>query len=434
MKATAMNATAMSEPPRGPDACGAPATHLSQNPLARHGRWLVLIWAPLLLGAYVVAAAQEQQWRDVLLLLGVAAAFLLTIVSFHSPDTLGGFGVRTWLTLTTLAALVGTTLLTVRTVERSELAFMAVALLAIAAAVVLPPRVVPAAVGLLGLTSGASGLLAGWGWGVVSWLTVTTVLSGMGTFVVHRLAATISELDRTRQQLAQAAVSAERMRFSRDLHDLLGHTLSVIVVKAEVVRRLAEVDPAAAAAHGAEIERLGRSALTEVRQAVAGYREGGLEDEVSRAAAALRAGGIEPDIGHVPGDLDPGAERQLAWVVREATTNVLRHSGARTCAIRVERVGGWARVTVADDGHGTPSGERHGTGLLGLQERLASRGGTVTVGHRPAGFTLTAEVPVSGAVGQPRTTVDAPDGPAGRDAPAGGGAPPPHRAALQERR
>lgn len=408
MKATAMNATAMSEPQRGPDNCAAPVTHLSQNPLARHGRWLVLIWAPLLLGAYVIAAAQEQQWRDMFLLLAAGAAFLLTIVIFYRPEPRRGFTVPVWLPLALLAVLVVTILLTVRTVGRSELAFMAVALLAIAAAVVLPPRVVPVVVVLIGLASGAGALVAGWGWGVVSWLTVTTVLSGMGTFVVHRLGATIGELNRTRQQLAEAAVSAERMRFSRDLHDLLGHTLSVIVVKAEVVRRLAETDPAAAAAHGAEIETLGRSALTEVRQAVAGYREGSLDDEISRAAAALRAGGVEPEIGHVPSGLDPGAERQLTWVVREATTNVLRHSEARSCAVRVERSGGRARVTVADDGRGTPGSVRSGTGLLGLRERLAERGGTVTVEHRPDGFTLVAEVPLADADDQPAAPSDRP--------------------------
>lgn len=402
-----MNDSAMNDPHSG--ACATPVTHLSRNPLTRHGHWLVLVWAPLLLGAYIVAAAQERQWRDMLLLLAAAATFFLTIVAFYRPRALRWFTLPAWLPLTLLAALVGTALLTVRTVGRSELAFVAVALLAIAAAVVLPPRVVPVVVVLIAVVSGAGGLLAGWGWGVVSWLTITTALSGMGTFVVHRLGATISELSRTRQQLAEAAVSAERMRFSRDLHDLLGHTLSVIVVKAEVVRRLAEADPAAAATHGAEIEQLGRSALTEVRQAVAGYREGGLEDEISRAAAALRAGGIEPEVGHVPPGLDPGAERQLAWVVREATTNVLRHSGAHRCAVRVDRSGGRARVTVADDGQSTPGSMRSGTGLLGLQERLAGRGGTVTVQHRPDGFTLVAEVPL--ADNDPAPTAEAAEHP-----------------------
>lgn len=408
----------MDEQHHGPDDCSGSSNHVSRSPLARFGPWLILVWAPLLLGAYVVAAAQERQWRDLILLLAACGAFLLTIVNFYRPGPVRRLAVPSWIPLLVLGALVVWVLATFRTVDGSELAFMSVALLVIAAAVVLPPRVVPAVIVLVATGSGAAGLLAGWGWGTVSWLTVTTVLSGMGTFVVHRLAATIRELDRTRQQLAQTAVSAERMRFSRDLHDLLGHTLSVIVVKAEAVRRLAEADPAAAAAHGAEIETLGRSALTEVRQAVAGYREGGLADEVSRAAAALRAGGIHPQIGHVPPGLDPGAERQLAWVVREATTNVLRHSGARTCQVSVDRGGGRVRVTVADDGHGTSDSMRGGTGtgLVGLRERLAGRGGTVTVEHGPGGFTLVAEVPLAGA--------DAPgEHPLGRQRPA-----------LQERR
>lgn len=379
------------------DACAFPTAQVSRSPLARHGHWLVLIWAPLLLGAYVLAAAQEQQWRDMLLLLGTGAAFLATVVLFHRSGAPTRLTLPVAATLGVLAGLVTAVLVTVRTVGASELAFVGVALLAIAAAVVLPARSVPPVVVLIGLAAGLAGLTAGWGWGVVSWLTVTTVLSGMGTFVVHRLAATVTELARTRRQLAEAAVSAERMRFSRDLHDLLGHTLSVIVVKAEAVRRLAEADPAAAAAHGGEIETLGRSALTEVRQAVAGYREGGLQDEVSRAAAALRAGGVVPVLGHVPPGLDPGAERLLAWVVREATTNVLRHSHARTCRIVVDRTRDRARVIVADDGHGTPGSMRSGTGLIGLRERLAGRGGTVIVQHRPDGFTVVADVPVTAA-------------------------------------
>lgn len=385
----------MDEPHHASDTRPGPSAWRSRSPLARYGPWLILIWAPLLLGAYVIAAAQEKQWRDMLLLVSACAAFVVTIISFYRPVALRRLTPPVWLPLGLLAALVVLILATVRTVAASELAFVGVALLTIAAAVVLPSRIVPAVVVLVGLLAGGTGLAAGWGWGVASWLGVTTVLSGMGTFVVHHLAATIRELDATRAELAESAVSAERMRFSRDLHDLLGHTLSVIVVKAEVVRRLAEADPAAAAAHGAEIESLGRSALAEVRQAVGGYREGGLADEISRAAAALRAGGIRPDVGHVPGGLDPGAERQLAWAVREATTNVLRHSGADTCRIRLDLESGWARVTVADDGRGAPPGTPTGTGLVGLRERLAGRGGTVTVERRPDGFTLVAEVPVA---------------------------------------
>ena len=374
--------------------------HPSVSPWARHGRWLVLIWAPLLLGAYLVAAVQDAQWRDAALLLATGLAFLVTIATFHHPVVVLGHTVPAWLSLILLSAVVGTTLIGVRIVETSELSFMTVALLAIAAAVVLPPRLVPAAVIVIGLASGAGALIAGWGGGAASWLAIVTALSGIGTHVVHRLAATNVELSRTRRRLAEAAVNAERVRFSRDLHDLLGHTLSVIVVKAEAVRRLAEADPTAAAAHGTEIEALGRSALSEVRQAVAGYREGSLEDEISRAAAALRAGGVEPEIGHVPPGLDPGAERQLAWVVREGITNVLRHSGASACRVRVDRHGDRVTVTVADDGHGTSAGASPGrmsggTGLPGLRERLSGRGGTLAVERSSSGFTLVAEVAIA---------------------------------------
>lgn len=116
----------------------------------------------------------------------------------------------------------------------------------------------------------------------------------MVTATVLSLFDTIQELNTTRQELARSAVEKERLRFSRDLHDLLGHTLSVVVVKAEAVRRLAPRDLDAALAQATDIEAVGRQALTEIREAVSGYREGSLTTELDSARSALEAAGIEP--------------------------------------------------------------------------------------------------------------------------------------------
>ncbi|KAA9378615.1 hypothetical protein F5972_16570 [Microbispora cellulosiformans] len=212
----------------------------------------------------------------------------------------------------------------------------------------------------------------------------------------------IGELARTREQLAAAAVSAERLRFSRDLHDLLGHTLSMVVVKAEAVRRLAPRDVAAAVRHAEDIEAIGRQALTEVREAVTGYRDASLAYELDTARAALAAAGIDCEVRESGPALPREADVLLSWVVREGVTNVVRHSGARRCVITLRRDRDPVLVEVSDDGApatdsaGGEAGEvreQDGSGLRGLRERLAAAGGRLRATRLPRGFVLAAEIP-----------------------------------------
>ncbi|UWP80846.1 sensor histidine kinase [Dactylosporangium fulvum] len=232
---------------------------------------------------------------------------------------------------------------------------------------------------------------------VVVTTMVGTVLASLLVASARRMSRLVAELRETREALAVAAVAEERLRFSRDLHDLLGHTLSVIVVKAEVVRRLSERDPAAAAAQAADIEEVGRRALVEIREAVTGYREGsGLTAELTRAKGTLSSAGITADVQRTADPLPDDADRLLAWVVREATTNVVRHSGARRCEISLSMVDGAASLAVRDDGRfAAGSGFAPGNGLRGLTERLRSVGGSLETGPRDGGgFALVARVPV----------------------------------------
>jgi two-component system sensor histidine kinase DesK len=215
--------------------------------------------------------------------------------------------------------------------------------------------------------------------------------------VVKQMLIYIHQLRVAQAELAKAAVAQERLRFSRDLHELLGHTLTLIVVKAQVVRRLAEADPAAAGAAGADIEQIGRQALVEVREAVTGYRERAFADELDGARAALSDAGIAVRIETAGTPLPAMADSIFGWAVREGATNVIRHSGARHCSIAVGRQGTAATLVISDDGTGPAGGAMDGTGngLRGLRERLTAAGGTLAATPGSSGgFRLVATLPV----------------------------------------
>ncbi|WP_327009369.1 histidine kinase [Dactylosporangium sp. NBC_01737] len=228
---------------------------------------------------------------------------------------------------------------------------------------------------------------------------IGTVLASGLVGAVRQMQRLIRELRQTRDALATVAVAEERLRFSRDLHDLLGHTLSVIVVKAEVVRRIAERDPPAAAAQAADIEDIGRRALVEIREAVTGYRESGLTAELTRAKGVLSSAGITATVQRTADPLPEAADRLLAWVLREATTNVVRHSGAQRCDIEISTMDGAAALSVVDNGgaaeRAASGGASFGNGLRGLTERLGAAGGTLQAGARDGGgFALVARLPL----------------------------------------
>jgi two-component system sensor histidine kinase DesK len=186
-----------------------------------------------------------------------------------------------------------------------------------------------------------------------------------------------------REENAQLALDDERNRFARDLHDILGHSLTVITVKAELAQKLIGVDLDRAKAEIADLERLSREALADVRRAVEGYREMTLPGELARARMALQAAEIEADLPNSTEEV-PGEVRDLfAWTIREGVTNVIRHSNASTCTVRLTS----RSVEVVDDGRG-PSSSTPGNGLIGLRERAAAAGATVITAALEPGFSL----------------------------------------------
>lgn len=253
-------------------------------------------------------------------------------------------------------------------------------------------QLVPAGLALSIAAAVVGGLQDGWD---AAGIAYGTFISVMVTAAILALSETVKELRSTREELARSAVEKERLRFSRDLHDLLGHTLSVIVVKAEATRRLAPRDLDAALGQVADIESVGRQALTEIREAVTGYREGSLATELDRARDLLDAAGIEAVVHQSGPPLAPQTAALLGWVVRESATNVVRHSRASHCEIEVAGTAERTRLLITDDGRGVGSGTP-GSGLKGLAERLAAAGGSLESGPAPCGgFRVTAELPVT---------------------------------------
>ncbi|KUF16335.1 sensor histidine kinase [Streptomyces silvensis] len=256
---------------------------------------------------------------------------------------------------------------------------------------------------------------------LLSGLAVTTILVGFAMTGVRELIRTTVELRQARATVAQLAANEERLRLARDLHDLLGHSLSLITLKSELAGRMLPAHPDKAGKEVADIEQVSRQALVDVREAVTGYRRLTLAGQLAGARTALAAAGVDADVPlEIPGPgTAPDEEREaaLAWALREAVTNVVRHSGARRCTVALTRrqtlAGPVVELAVTDDGvgpvpgagpmgggqsAGQGGGQGGGNGLAGLTERLEAVGGVLDVGPAGGGrtgFRLAARVPLA---------------------------------------
>ena len=214
-------------------------------------------------------------------------------------------------------------------------------------------------------------------------IAVLVLLVGAAGIIDAERARTRAQLRRADEEIERLATIAERERIARDLHDLLGHTLSVIVLKAELAARLLPVDPDRAGQEIREVEQTARAALGEVRTAVAGYRAKGLGAELVNSQRALAAAGVQADATIDLPVLPAEQEAALALALREAVTNVVRHADARRISIRARATPHDVELEVTDDGRGASG--RDGAGLLGMRERVTSLGGQVDLRTGPAG-------------------------------------------------
>jgi two-component system sensor histidine kinase DesK len=204
--------------------------------------------------------------------------------------------------------------------------------------------------------------------------------------------AAMCRLERAHEEIEHLAKTAERERIARDLHDVLGHTLSVIILKSELASRMADKDPARAVQEIREVERISREALAEVRSALKGYRAAGLNAEIAQARATLETAGIRVQASAALDALQLGSAQEgvLSLVIREAVTNILRHAHATECNLRLTQADGVCMLQIADNGCGALGTE--GQGLRGMRQRVEMLGGSLERTTSP-GTTLTITLP-----------------------------------------
>jgi two-component system sensor histidine kinase DesK len=242
-----------------------------------------------------------------------------------------------------------------------------------------------------------SGVLLGYPWADLGFITFLTVALGFTMLAFRGLIATVIELRTARAEVARLAIADERLRISRDVHDILGHSLSVIALKAQVARRLMHSDPDASAEAMGDVESVARDSLAEVRAMVTGYRQRSLADELQGARDVLDAAGIAFSVNRDTSVPPAPVDSLLAWTVREGVTNVLRHSRAHHCEISLESSNGGFTVAIVDDGVGGVA-SAGGSGLHGLRERVGAAGGRLEAGPGDAGgFRLHAYIPRAAA-------------------------------------
>ncbi|GAA1388883.1 sensor histidine kinase [Luteococcus peritonei] len=367
----------MSPLPTGPEhaAEGLP------SPWSRYGWLFAAVWLVFLTGPLISAVqAPHAPWQR--------AVTVALVVSFGAAFTVGmdrqwGSGREGRLDPVSGAWLAGLLLLSLATVPvigldalamTPFLASFAIYTLPLQAGLPLALALLPAAVGLP-LARGQFGNWSFFGIVLVSVISIST------------LSRVVGDKDAKYSQARDALqLARERDRVARDVHDLLGHSLTLVVVKTEVAERMLDADPQRARTELAEIRSLARSALVEVRETVVGLRVPTLADELASARSALDGAGITGDLPEDPAVVDPRHRTVIAWALREAVTNVVRHSGAGHCVV----VLGPSSLVVGDDGGGMRG--REGNGLSGLRQRVEAAAGRLTIDAGPEGRGTRLEV------------------------------------------
>src|SRR3989441_8553293 len=329
-------------------------------------RWLVVVVrlaiAPVLLGALSLWVGPQRSGSDLPASLGLVLLGVIHLLYWWRPWPARPLG-----TFAAAAGMVLTNAVLIYVVGLSQPLLWLYPALVVGAGLRAPAAAVSA--GLLGLATLGLGRLVAAAVGVEHapptgivpigvvqapalgpehLILLSVVLAGLGMAAVRQLIAVNADLHAAKAELADLAVAAERERLARELHDLLGRTLSLVAVKAELAGRLSAKGDPSAEAELHDVQQLARLAVREVREAVTGDRTPGVAGELAAAVVALRTVGIEAGIPDIPLAVDPGHEATVAWALREAVTNVVKHSGARTCRIALETADGVTALEVVD--------------------------------------------------------------------------------------
>mgnify|MGYP005794786331 CR=1 FL=1 len=362
---------ARADSPSSPGGENTAAPGAASDPWERFGWMMSVIWLVFLAFPISSALAEPPVPRAV----GLAATLVFAVIYVYGfvqfPRRGTKMRVRT-LTLVVLAAIGG--------VLATSIGVEALGLVPFIVAFAIFNQPFPRAVGItiacLVVMAIALTVAGAWRylWFLCAIVILVAVATGMTRWIEIRQA-------RYSQVENQYRLVAERERVARDVHDVLGHSLTVITVKSELARRLIDVDPAQAAAEIGEIESLSREALGEIRATVAGLRVVRLAEELEHARTALTSARIASDLPDDSAIIDPRYRMVAAWVLREAITNVIRHSGAQMCWVEITA----DRLVVADDGRGVDGVA--GTALRGARERVEASGGVLEIGARAGGGT-----------------------------------------------
>jgi len=376
-------------PVEEPGHCPEEGTGGVPQPLSlRPQRWVWIyaaIWLVFLAPAVLKGAALENRPRGIAGIVAVVgfAGFYLRSWADTRARRISGEAAPPRLAAAVLGTAVGLSAVAVALLGQSALA--TTPFLVVLFMFWLGERVrLVATVLLIALTGLGNLLVPGWSRDLT--VLVSLILTSVIMWGISRMLERTAELARAHERIASLAVAEERARFARDLHDLLGHSLTLLAIKAELAGRLVRLDVDRAEKEIMDVERVVRDTLSDVRAAVGGYRQANLTGELVSARVVLDAAGIDAELPAAVDDV-PGERRELlGWAVREGVTNVVRHSGARRCRIVVDR----DAVEIHDDGEGPApargvSGWTLGSGLRGLRERAEAVGATVVVGTSPDG-------------------------------------------------
>ena len=319
-----------------------------------------------------------REWAGYLLLLAFAATYLWTL-----PRTFDGPRPGFWLGYATMVALIAA-----EAPFAHELTFAMLTYVAVLTVSVKQERSLPSIVAFVVVGTVTPALVPSWHHGISTDNGISIAIVSFAMYGFFSVVRANRQLVVARAQVGQLAAEAERNRIARDLHDLLGHSLTTITVKAGLARRLFDAQPDRAAVEIAEVEELARRSLADVRAAVSSYREVSLTTELASGRELLRAAGVDAELPPATDVVRPTHHELFGWVVREGLTNVVRHARASRCSVLL----GSDSVEIVDDGVGTPA--TTGTGLGGLRERVEAAGGHVDVGPAATGgWRLRVEMP-----------------------------------------